>query len=397
MRRFALLVFLVALLAGVAATVSGGGTQAEARWVIRDLGTLGGQDSWASAISERDEVVGVSEKSLFEGVRRGFLWRQGGMIDLGTLGGQDTEDVAINERGQVIGWSEPARRTAGPPISHALIWQGGKMRSRHPSHTTPAAPRLTSAGRLWGEASTTGGSRGGAPGVQKEVRAFLWEENQMIDLGTLPGGRKAEALAINDLGRVVGWSGNGRSPHAFLWEEGEMTDLGTLPGMSSSIAVAISNHGEIIGQSYGPGRRVHAVVWRDGKIHDLGTLGGKSSKPTAINERGEIVGWSTTAKGQWRAFLWHGRKMVSIDPLAPSWCFARLARGLAINDAGLIAGEADIEVAWTTAFVWENRRLTRLPGEAEFAAINEHGQIVGSSMMKGGPVDHAVLWTLKRG
>ena len=45
MRRFALLVAGLALLAGVAATVSGGGTQAESRWVITDLGTLGGKES----------------------------------------------------------------------------------------------------------------------------------------------------------------------------------------------------------------------------------------------------------------------------------------------------------------------------------------------------------------
>ena len=43
MRRFGLLVAGLALLAGVAATVSGGATQAKARWVITDLGTLGGR------------------------------------------------------------------------------------------------------------------------------------------------------------------------------------------------------------------------------------------------------------------------------------------------------------------------------------------------------------------
>jgi uncharacterized membrane protein len=60
MRRFALLLAGLALVAGVAATVSGGGTQAKTRWVITDLGTLGFKESWAVAINEHGQMIGWS-------------------------------------------------------------------------------------------------------------------------------------------------------------------------------------------------------------------------------------------------------------------------------------------------------------------------------------------------
>jgi probable HAF family extracellular repeat protein len=37
---------------------------------------------------------------------------------------------------------------------------------------------------------------------------------------------------------------------------------------------------------------------------DLGTLGGTLSDASAINELGQVVGTSTTAAGERRAFLW---------------------------------------------------------------------------------------------
>jgi probable HAF family extracellular repeat protein len=40
------------------------------------------------------------------------------------------------------------------------------------------------------------------------------------------------------------------------------------------------------------------------KVVDLGTLHGASSEPTAINERGQVVGWSTTKTGKKHATLW---------------------------------------------------------------------------------------------
>jgi len=71
----------------------------------------------------------------------------------------------------------------------------------------------------------------------------------MQDLGVLPGGMSSEALAINNLGQVSGWSyaTSAQIMHAFLWNPGTgMQDLGTLGGPTSA-ATAINNFGEVTG------------------------------------------------------------------------------------------------------------------------------------------------------
>jgi len=39
-------------------------------------------------------------------------------------------------------------------------------------------------------------------------------------------------------------------------------------------------------------------------MQDLGTLGGTGSSATAINGRGQVTGYATTAAGEYHAFRW---------------------------------------------------------------------------------------------
>ena len=183
MRRLILLVAGLALLAGVAATVSGGGTQTQTGWVIRDLGTLGGDGSSALDISDHGQVVGFSYTRAKDAIGNekyhAFLWKNGKMLDLGTLGGEDSEATGVNNHGQVVGWADTRTRTKdrdGDQIAHA----------------------------------------------------FLWEQGRMRDLGTL-GGPLSAAYDINDRGEIVGRAdpkatnfANPDHGHAFLWRTGKM-------------------------------------------------------------------------------------------------------------------------------------------------------------------------------
>jgi probable HAF family extracellular repeat protein/predicted outer membrane repeat protein len=74
---------------------------------MRDLGTLGGNRSWAGAINNVGHIVGnsysVDDK---HSSMHAFLWDSStGMRDLGTLGGNTSGAGAINDHGQVVGYS----------------------------------------------------------------------------------------------------------------------------------------------------------------------------------------------------------------------------------------------------------------------------------------------------
>ena len=84
---------------------------------MTDLGTLGGDESWAWGINALGQVVGWSEIEPGSDVHHAFLWEKSMMTDLGTLGGQNSLGYAINALGQVAGKSATV---AGE--EHATIW-----------------------------------------------------------------------------------------------------------------------------------------------------------------------------------------------------------------------------------------------------------------------------------
>ena len=89
----------------------------------RDLGVLPGFESGAAAvaINPSGQVVGYSFKYLGElDTHRyhAFFWTEpDGMLDLGTLGGDDSWATDLNAKGQVVGFS-----TVAPRVFRAFSW-----------------------------------------------------------------------------------------------------------------------------------------------------------------------------------------------------------------------------------------------------------------------------------
>jgi len=70
----------------------------------------------------------------------------------------------------------------------------------------------------------------------------------------------------------------------------KVQELGTLGG--DSYASAINDSGQVVGYSHPANGAPHAFLYKDDKMTDLGTLGGTSSYAYDINNSGQVVGWS---------------------------------------------------------------------------------------------------------
>jgi probable HAF family extracellular repeat protein len=254
--------------------------------------------------------------------------------------------------------------------------------------------------------------------IARAERAFLWQNGQINDLGTL-GSNFSKAFDINNKGQVVGQSFIGSisissgPSHAFWWQNAQMTDLGTYSSDNSSSAVGINNSGQVVGWSYkasGISSYIkaplndtwHAVLWQNGSITDLGTLSGDNfSQAFNINNRGQIFGWSrkvinnSFADQTAHIFQWQNGTMTNLGNLiTPS--DTRESFIQRINNKGqVVVGTVSRSTGEIAAFAWQNGTLTNLGNfggrYSEAIDINEVGTVVGYSSISSGTM-HAFIW-----
>jgi probable HAF family extracellular repeat protein len=188
-----------------------------------------------------------------------------------------------------------------------------------------------------------------------DFEATVWGpgKGEVQGLPPLPGDTVGFALGINERGQVVGSSGNCANTvvtavglfvgqHAVLWDDGSVTSLGGLGGTMGK-AGAINDRGEVAGFSSLPGdSSVHSFLWtKQTGMQDLGTLGSDYlGDPAGINNNTQLVGGSCDMSGNCRAFFWEKNELSDLNDLISPDSPLYLIYALGINDAGEIVGFA---------------------------------------------------------
>jgi probable HAF family extracellular repeat protein len=268
------------------------------------------------------------------------------------------------------------------------------------------------------------------PGQQDSVpakpligRALIDVDGLKIDLGTL-GGRSSWMMwgEINDFGQVVGYSetavpdpngedvcglGTHRTCLPFLWQPFHMSALPTLGGNNGQ-ASAINNRGQIVGfaengtvDSSCPANTTNnriqlPVLWENGqaqvKAKALPTGSDPGGNALWINDQGQAVGYTGPCGATNHAVVWENG---NVNPLLD---YGTGAEAFGNNNRGQIVGFVGSPDGTTLyGTLWQNDTLTKLgllPGDFGGIAsgINDKGQVVGSNFDSNFNWSHAFIW-----
>src|SRR4030095_11362799 len=164
-------------------------------------------------------------------ITRGFLWEHGRMRGLGTLGGNNSFATGANNRDQVVGWAENTCHdpTCVPPQVlqfRPVVWGPGRDQIHElplfHNDTSGAATAINDQGQVVG----ISGICDQAVGRHTAKHAVFWQnpraDSRVINIGDLGANWWNTPTAINQGGDVVGFAGDPAFPegdilHAFIW------------------------------------------------------------------------------------------------------------------------------------------------------------------------------------
>ncbi len=250
------------------------------------------------------------------------------------------------------------------------------------------------------------------------IKAVRWSVNATTGAVTAPetlsplagaANTYSAAYAINTAGVTVGETESGANIFvAAFWAANgtTATSLSLTGAAAPAAAYGINNAAapQIVGEATFGGA-THAVLWNSATAApvDLGLLiGGTSSSAYAINDNGIVVGEATTAAGVTHAVAWSvsSAGAVVLGPVDLGVITVADVGSVAfgIDNTGLVVGESETAGGvihagmWTLNSALQPAAKTDLGANGSASAINNANRIVGHL----GAASVATVWDLRK-
>lgn len=208
---------------------------------------------------------------------------------------------------------------------------------------------------------------------------FLSYGPDFVDLGSR--GVHFEPSGLNNRGQIVGTvrdqaSGRVRS---YFYTGSEVRAIDSLGG-HATVATAVNDRGQVAGYSALSAWEYRAFIYQDGVTRAIGSPGGPDRVSGAfdINQRGQVVGEWVDEQLRKRAFLYDEGVMTDLGTLGGD-----AARATSISNTGHVLGLSESASGAMRSFVWFNGSMTELASASGgwFSAngVNSAGDIVGAA------------------
>ena len=279
-------------------------------------------------------------------------------------------------------------------ITGALLCLAAQMQMQAQAQAQTATPRATVQvlPTLGGNSSTARGVNdlGQVVGSSSDgtvTRGFLWQAGSGMQALT-PAGGFGDAMAINNAGQVAGRYLQGSRSAPFLWSPATGSRVLPVPsGEPNGAALALNDAGVAAGYWSGPVVDRGMRWGNDGSFLELLPMG---NQVMGINDAGQMVGGPSGGVG----YLWQAD---GSDVRLPSLDSSRPLLPRDINNLGAVVGTGFVDNTNRRAFMWQSATGTRNlghlgAGTSAAQALNDVGQVVGSSRLIGGSADVAMLW-----
>lgn len=257
---------------------------------------------------------------VINGRSHAYQWYEGSVVPLASLEGLDrygTYARDVNDLGLAVGYQGPT----------PAIWDQGTGQA--------AAQWSTDGGELFAiNASGDYAGFGEAEDSTMIPMAFCRLNGVDYDIASLLNLTVSKASDISDTGFVVGVAGESSPGTGFRFHDGQARLLPSLaPGRSQDMALAVNDMGIVVGRS----GLTAAAIWTDeDTVQPLWYSFGAYSNANDINNANQVVGYRGATP-----VIWEEGQLVDINSLIEDGTGLTLTIPLRINDEGQILSYAE--------------------------------------------------------